>query len=154
MREVGTALPERPACVNANPEIFFTFDADEIPDAAERRKTNGRNAVRAQALCDACPLRQKCLEDNLLEPYGIFGGMGAKPRHALARSRGLEPKQPDVDWVVVERLVDGIEVPEANKAERKAAMKYLMEHGYSRADVAERLGLAGPQSVNHRTWAA
>ena len=45
---------------------------------------------RARAICQQCPIREECLEDNLLVKHGVFGGMDAKARRALARERRLE----------------------------------------------------------------
>ena len=91
-----------PACAGADPEIFFTIEADESPDLTsdQRYKLNKRNKQKALELCMSCPLRVACLEQNITTPYGIFGGKTAMERRRLAEAAELIPVQHGpVGWV-------------------------------------------------------
>ena len=58
------------ACTNADPDLFFPEDGDEL------------SARRAKRICGACPVRAACLAGALArgEEYGIFGGLTAEER--------------------------------------------------------------------------
>ena len=45
------------------------------------------DAVWAKAICAACPVRQKCLDANLHETVGIWGGMSEEERRKERRRR-------------------------------------------------------------------
>jgi WhiB family redox-sensing transcriptional regulator len=65
----------RAVCRTAEPEIFFPFDSDE---AGERK---------AKRVCQACPVRQICLDeaiDNNIHE-GIWGGLNPQERRNLKR---------------------------------------------------------------------
>jgi WhiB family redox-sensing transcriptional regulator len=63
------------ACQGLDPEIFFPLD-DE--DGAE-----------AKAVCDACPVRESCLEHALghREKDGVWGGATERERRRIIRQR-------------------------------------------------------------------
>ncbi|WP_215548352.1 WhiB family transcriptional regulator [Amycolatopsis sp. CA-230715] len=48
---------------------------------------------QCRALCDECPVREKCLTDALTrgEPWGIWGGLGVNERAQLAEEFGHPP---------------------------------------------------------------
>jgi WhiB family redox-sensing transcriptional regulator len=58
------------ACRGADPEIFFSPDAE-----------------RGTALCAVCPVVQQCLDHALTvrEPYGTWGGLTINERDQLLR---------------------------------------------------------------------
>jgi hypothetical protein len=41
----------------------------------------------AMSVCAACPVKHECLEANLLEPDGIWGGTSAKERQRIRKAR-------------------------------------------------------------------
>ncbi len=77
---VGDSRSETPVdwmldalCAQVGTEMFF-------PD-------KGGSSKDAKRICDACPVRQQCLEYALAnaENYGIWGGMSERERRALRR---------------------------------------------------------------------
>lgn len=68
-------------CAGHYPGWFFPPAGGET---AEERVA--REAV-ARVVCEACPVRQPCLDLalDLAEPYGIWGGLNARQRRALRR---------------------------------------------------------------------
>lgn len=44
----------------------------------------------AMSVCAACPVRAECLEANLLEPDGIWGGTSAKERQRIRNATKIE----------------------------------------------------------------
>jgi WhiB family transcriptional regulator, redox-sensing transcriptional regulator len=68
---------KRAACRGIDVEIFFP----ESDDDAE--------AEAAKAVCDACPVRQACLEHALAhrEREGIWGGTTERERRRILRQR-------------------------------------------------------------------
>jgi WhiB family redox-sensing transcriptional regulator len=65
---------EAAACRGSNPATFFP----------ERGDTAG--VERAKAVCAECPVQLECLEENLFEDDGIFGGLSGRQRRQM-RSR-------------------------------------------------------------------
>lgn len=49
--------------------------------------TNTVQYQRAVKVCHGCPVRQQCLDEALRtdEPFGIWGGLGARERSRLLR---------------------------------------------------------------------
>ena len=41
------------------------------------------------AYCEDCPVRTECLEENLLEEIGFWGGVSARGRERIAYERGF-----------------------------------------------------------------
>lgn len=99
-----------PACTD-QPDLFFP----ETPDGV-REPRSGPAIEEAKRVCRDCPLRTGCLKIGLFEPYGIWGGLTAPERRALAATVPLRRRREvsaAVDWVLVQRLIAGIrcEVP-------------------------------------------
>lgn len=42
----------------------------------------------AKKVCSYCPVRAECLDANIDEPDGVFGGTSAKERRGLRKARG------------------------------------------------------------------
>lgn len=40
----------------------------------------------AKLVCAGCPVRAKCLEVGLFEPWGVWGGLSTDERRALVKS--------------------------------------------------------------------
>lgn len=61
-------------------DLFFSEDAEEIAEAKE--------------ICKDCPFREACLENNLKESYGVWGGEDVTSRRRIRRQRAknTEPK--------------------------------------------------------------
>lgn len=69
-----TEWMERALCAQVDPELFF-------PDA-------GSYIKRAQAVCDACPVRAECLQYGTFDNpsvHGIYGGATDRPRRKLRK---------------------------------------------------------------------
>lgn len=63
------------ACREADVELFFAHGEESQREAL--------------AMCEACPVRDACLEHALTarEPYGIWGGTGEQERKRMIRRR-------------------------------------------------------------------
>ncbi|HWL44531.1 MAG TPA: WhiB family transcriptional regulator [Ilumatobacter sp.] len=72
-------LPRRPqwhddaACRDVPTEVMFPREHARYADAV--------------AICQPCPVRQTCLESNLHEAYGVWGGTTARERRELRMGR-------------------------------------------------------------------
>jgi WhiB family redox-sensing transcriptional regulator len=79
-------------CRGLPTEVFFSDDPFSI--------------ARAKAICDRCPVRDRCLAAALErgEPWGVWGGELFEAGRIVAtkRPRGRPPKQPRPDLVVDE----------------------------------------------------
>jgi WhiB family redox-sensing transcriptional regulator len=66
---------QRAACRGLDADIFYPVSDDD--------------AYHAQAVCNACPVRQPCLEHALTfrEREGIWGGLTERERRRLIRQR-------------------------------------------------------------------
>jgi hypothetical protein len=62
------------ACRGCNPSMFFPERGDS------------RTVAKALEVCSRCPVTQECLNDNLFEDDGIFGGTSGRQRRKM-RSR-------------------------------------------------------------------
>lgn len=78
-------IPEPPAwhteaaCRDQPTELFFP--------------TRGGSGQAAKRVCARCPVRVDCLEDNLLELFGIFGGMNPRERQRERVRRGVRNRK-------------------------------------------------------------
>lgn len=69
---------EQARCRDADPDIFFPSEgATHMVDAA-------------RAVCNACPVREECLEYALTRPevYGVWGGLTPVERRELRQRLG------------------------------------------------------------------
>ena len=66
------------ACRGADPDIFFSPEAERGPRRYAREKA-------AKAICATCPVIETCLNHALKvrEPYGVWGGLTAQEREPL-----------------------------------------------------------------------
>ena len=62
-------------CRGMDPGLFF-------PEQDDRR-----GMAAAKAVCAGCPVREECLEANLLERDGVWGGLSGKQRQAVRVER-------------------------------------------------------------------
>lgn len=85
---MAVPVPERPeierrsdawrgnaACLGMDPAMFFPERGDS------------QTLARAKAVCDGCPVKDDCLEYNLFEKDGVYGGTSDRDRRALRRRR-------------------------------------------------------------------
>lgn len=72
-----------PACVTADPRVFFPEDGDGRP------VEDGPEAEPARRICAQCPLRHQCLEYALSAgmPAGIWGGLSTGERERIRAAR-------------------------------------------------------------------
>ena len=79
----------RAACKGMDPEHFFSSD----DDGANKHERAEREAS-AKAVCLKCEVRRDCLSYAIAagERYGIWGGMNAQERRALARNRSSDTR--------------------------------------------------------------
>ena len=77
----------RAACKGMDPEHFFSSD----DDGANKHERAEREAA-AKAVCVKCDVRRDCLSYAIAagERYGVWGGMNAQERRAIARNRSTE----------------------------------------------------------------
>ena len=72
---MSSSWRQRAACRGVNPDVFYpASDEDAEP---------------AKAICNACPVRQACLEHALAtrERDGIWGGATERERRRIIRQR-------------------------------------------------------------------
>ena len=72
------------ACVGMDPAIFF-IDT--------RRTTNREETQVALSTCRSCPVSDQCLEENMEEIFGIWGGKTAEERQKMRAYAGGAKKQ-------------------------------------------------------------
>lgn len=67
------------ACRDSDPDLFFP----------PRSTTAKRLEAQAKAICNACPVRNTCLEEALTnhEKHGIFGGTTPRERTRIMKAR-------------------------------------------------------------------
>ena len=76
---MSSSWRQRAACRGVNPDVFYpASDEDAEP---------------AKAICNACPVRQACLEHALAtrERDGIWGGATERERRRIIRQRRQWP---------------------------------------------------------------
>lgn len=139
---------EGAACARSggDPEVFFTADQFSHPELTDKQihNLNGRRKTAALTLCMDCPVREQCLEDNLTDPFGIYGGMTPKQRKALAVRRGLsvEVEVEDYDWAAVEKALCG-EPTKLRPADRLEVVRRMAREGASWDEMASAARLSG-----------
>jgi hypothetical protein len=126
-----------------DPEIFFTLDPEDEPNALARRRENGRRDAAARKVCARCPIRQECLEENLDAEYGVYGGLGPLSR------RQLRSDLPYVDMIAVERAVDRDTrvLPSLTMADRNEVVRILARRGAGSREIADVLGMKRTSSA-------
>jgi WhiB family redox-sensing transcriptional regulator len=67
------------ACTGYPIETFFGDDEHGLRGSA----------ARAKAICSICPVRNECLEENIFEEFGVFGGLTHRERITLRARRKL-----------------------------------------------------------------
>jgi hypothetical protein len=72
-----------PACQDSDPELFFPERGRGFASPAYRAQY-----AEAAAVCASCPIRLKCLEDNLDVPDGVWGGLDRHDRGRLLVGQG------------------------------------------------------------------
>ena len=95
-------------CKGLAPELFF-------PERNEHEKVR-----QALAVCRGCVVRDECLEENLGEQFGIWGGTSGKQRVALRRQRKQTSTPP---------------------RDRQIQAHALRTHGFSVEEAANELGV-------------
>ncbi|OJY42333.1 WhiB family transcriptional regulator [Pseudonocardia sp. 73-21] len=118
------------ACRCFDTELFFPIQDsdDEAPALTEQIR-------KAKAVCAACPVRQRCLDEALRRmPYGIAGGLTALERQRL---------HPDVRPEFEGRLRR--RTGSTTRAENRQAGINALRAGHSVDEVAEHC------QVSHRT---
>lgn len=133
----------QPLCASpdVNPDWWF-----------DEPKHSAKNAKR---ICERCPLKEQCLEDNLLAEFGIYGGLGQAARKRLAHERGIEWPHPynngcykgkPKDWVdeeVVYRAMHGFPTRKLTRAERIEVVRQMDHYGYKIDDIMAATKVSG-----------
>lgn len=99
---------EQANCKGLASDLFF-------PERGELEK-----AEQALAVCKGCVVKEQCLEANIGEYYGIFGGTSGRERKRLRRERSGQPR---------------------SSPERVNQAKSLRRHGFSVQEAADELGV-------------
>jgi WhiB family redox-sensing transcriptional regulator len=75
MSAVNLSWRQHAACRGLEPEVFYAVSDDD--------------AEEAKAICDACPVREPCLEYALTnrERDGVWGGATERERRRMIRQR-------------------------------------------------------------------
>jgi WhiB family redox-sensing transcriptional regulator len=76
---ISTNWMDSAACVGMDPEVFFV-DTRRVKTKAETRL--------ALDTCARCPVSAECLEYNIDEPFGIWGGKTAEERQKIRKEYG------------------------------------------------------------------
>lgn len=50
----------------------------------------GESSEPAKAVCQGCPVRRRCLEEGLMESYGIWGGESERSRRRIRKARKIK----------------------------------------------------------------
>jgi WhiB family redox-sensing transcriptional regulator len=76
-------MEDAPACRDHDPDLFF-------PERGRGFVSGSYRAQYAEAatVCAGCPIRVRCLEENLDIPDGIWGGLDPHDRGQLLRAAG------------------------------------------------------------------
>lgn len=69
---------ERAACRGCNPSMFFPERGDV------------KAVATALEICGGCPVKAECLNENLFEDDGIYGGMSGRQRRTMRSRIGQE----------------------------------------------------------------
>jgi WhiB family transcriptional regulator, redox-sensing transcriptional regulator len=72
----GLSWRERGRCKGADPDVFYPEDDEDLGE-------------EAKAICEACSVREACLEYAIAarEKIGVWGGYTARERRRLVRQR-------------------------------------------------------------------
>lgn len=89
----------RASCATADPEIFFLGDSASTRDAKK--------------VCNGCPVRAECLDANMEERYGVFGGTSPGERQSMGGANAPLA----TDFVIHDGRVLDIDVPQVVDAE-------------------------------------
>lgn len=77
---------EKAACQGEDPDLFFPEYSIEVPMPLRMSKTEIQIQEQiALGVCRECPVQHDCLQDGLLDEYGIRGGMTAAQRGVIRR---------------------------------------------------------------------
>lgn len=72
---------------NDDRPAFWRFAACRDADADWFFPDRGEDTRRAKAICAGCPVRDVCLEHNLHERFGIWGGLSGRERRSVRAQR-------------------------------------------------------------------
>ncbi|MFG1976956.1 WhiB family transcriptional regulator [Nonomuraea fuscirosea] len=77
------------ACASADPELFFPI-GESGPALLQ--------IEHAKAICNGCPIRERCLRDHLNEAHGVFGGTTPEQRRRLRAGRSTADPSAFQSW--------------------------------------------------------
>lgn len=101
---------------------------------AEARNRNIERERRAQLICSDCLVREACLQENLHEPQGVWGGTTPEERHRLRAGRTI-------------RTVALKRAPRTSPARDRVVA--LFQEGLSVEDVALKAGIGRSQVTRY-----
>lgn len=88
---VGGLVDEPPNIAFARPEWHSRAACNGLTQLFFPRK--GETSAPAKKVCDTCSFKQRCLEENINEPYGVWGGMTRRERTEIRKHKcGTESK--------------------------------------------------------------
>jgi hypothetical protein len=145
-------LYDNAACTRkgVDPEWFFTVTADDDTGLTKRERAvvNVQRTRKARAVCEHCPARERCLDDNLTAPYGIYAGLNVSERQTLAVQRGVQwdAGAPTVDEIAIERAILGDETVFLDRQTRLELIRRLDAKGVAYPDIV-RIARASSQTI-------
>lgn len=76
-------------CRGLDTDLFFEPEREDFPDRDSWLKAKRAKLAAVRPFCKSCPVAFDCLQENLNTPNGIFGGLSADQRVALAKKKGM-----------------------------------------------------------------
>lgn len=116
---------EAGACWGLTPQESDRIQQDQQgsdPGLTPNIETRAQRWYMANRYCYGCPIMAECLERNMGEPYGTFGGLDQGARYVLRQKRKKVAK-PRSAFLLSHAICD------------------MEEAGYSRDEIAEYLGV-------------
>lgn len=91
-------------CRGMDVSTFYAPDIADFPSRDLFTIAVKNQEAAAKRICQSCPVRKKCLADNLHDEYGVFGGFSPSERARMTRNdpnaaEELPPEVDDPNWV-------------------------------------------------------
>jgi uncharacterized protein YerC len=77
------------ACRGLPEEYFFEPEPEEFNDTPAFSKETHRRFAQGRKVCNSCPVRPQCLDENIRMEFGLYGGLSVRQREQLMRDLGM-----------------------------------------------------------------